>query len=157
MHRDLIELLCVLNAHGVRYLVVGGYAVSFHAQPRATKDIDVLIQADAENGILVYRALSAFGAPLKGLTPADFSQRGSFFRLGHDPVAVDILTEIPGVDFETAWERRIEGTIERDTPVNVHFISREDLIAAKTAAGRPQDLADVAAIQKAAKAKKSGK
>ncbi len=68
MHQDFKELLSVFNAGQVRYLIVGGYAVSFHAQPRATKDLDILIGADAENSKAVYAALAKFGAPIDGLS-----------------------------------------------------------------------------------------
>jgi hypothetical protein len=150
MYPDFKELLSVLNAHNVKYLVVGGYAVSFHAQPRATKDIDILIKPDAENAKATYAALSKFGAPLEGLTPLDFAESGSFFRMGREPIAVDILTEIPGVDFDTAWERRLDGVIDQTSGLTTHFIARDDLVAAKVASGRPQDIADVTAIRKAA-------
>jgi hypothetical protein len=66
MFRDFKELLSAFNAQRVRYLIVGGYAVSFHAQPRATKDLDILISADAENSKAVYAALAQFGARWKG-------------------------------------------------------------------------------------------
>jgi len=48
MYPDFKELLSVLNAHSVKYLVVGAYAVSMHAQPRATKDLDIWIKPDLE-------------------------------------------------------------------------------------------------------------
>ena len=149
MYPDFKELLSVLNAHRVKYLVVGAYAVSVHAQPRATKDLDILIKADADNAEAVYAALTQFGAPLEGLTTADFAERGPFFHMGREPVAVDILTEIPGVEFDAAWERRAEDVVDAASGLKANFISREDLMAAKRAAGRPQDLADVEAIRKA--------
>ncbi len=96
MYPDFKELLSVFNTHHVKYLIVGGYAVSLHAQPRATKDIDILVKPDAENGQAVYAALANFGAPLEGIAPDDFADRDSFFRMGREPVAVDILTGIPG-------------------------------------------------------------
>jgi hypothetical protein len=150
MYPDFKELLSIFNAHRVKYLVVGGYAVSFHAQPRVTKDIDLLIKADPENAKAVYAALAKFGAPMEGLTPKDFSERNKFFRLGREPVAVDILPEIDGVDFDQAWEKRVEGVIDTATGLTAHFISAADLMTAKIAAGRPQDTADVAALRKAA-------
>jgi hypothetical protein len=150
MFPDFKELLSIFNAHGVKYLIVGGYAVSFHAQPRATKDIDLLIKPDADNAKAVYTALAKFGAPVEGLTPEDLREPGKFFRMGREPVAVDILLEIDGVDFDRAWERRVEGVIDLASSLTAHFISSADLIAAKVAAGRPQDLADVAALRKAA-------
>jgi hypothetical protein len=149
MYQDFKELLSVFNAHGVKYLIVGGYAVSFHAQPRVTKDIDLLVGPDAENAEAIYTALTKFGAPLEGLRSKDFMERGTFFRMGREPVAIDILPEIPGVDFDRAWERRIEGVIDTESGLKAYFISSDDLVSAKLAAGRPQDIADVAAIRKA--------
>ena len=149
MLSDYRELLSILNAHRVKYLVIGAYAVAIHAQPRATKDLDILVKADAENAERVFSALAQFGAPLEGLTPADFAEAGPFFRMGREPVGVDILTTIPGTDFDEAWPRRIEDVVDPASGLKASFISREDLIAAKLAAGRPQDLADVAAIRKA--------
>src|ERR1019366_1998952 len=108
MLSDYRELLSILNAHRVKYLVIGAYAVSIHAQPRATKDLDILVKADAENIERVFSALAQFGAPLEGLTPADFAEAGPFFRMGREPVGVDILTTIPGIDFDEACPRRIE-------------------------------------------------
>ena len=154
MYPDFKELLSVLNAHRVKYLVVGAYAVSIHAQPRATKDIDILVKADAENAKAVFAALAKFGAPLQGLTAADFAEPGPFFRMGREPVGVDILTKIPGVDFDAAWERRVEDVVDPAAGLKASFISRDDLIAAKLAAARPQDLADVEAIRKAAESQR---
>ena len=152
MHRDFKELLSSLNAHGVKCLIVGGYAVSFHAQPRATKDIDILIKSDVENAKALHAALAKFGASMQGLTPESFAKPGKFFRMGREPLAVDILPEIDGVDFDAAWERRAEGVIDPVTGLSGHFISATDLMAAKVAAGRPQDIADASALRKAAEA-----
>jgi len=153
MYPDFKELLSILNAHRVKYLVVGAYAVSIHAQPRATKDLDILVKADAANATAVFSALAQFGAPLQGLTPADFAEQGSFFRIGREPVGVDILTAIPGIEFDAAWERRVDDVVDPASGLKVSFISREDLITAKLASGRPQDLADVDAIRKAAESR----
>src|SRR5579862_7750112 len=158
MYPDFKELLSVLNAHSVKYLIVGAHAVSAYAQPRATKDLDIWIKPEAENAKALFVALMKFGAPLEGLTFADFAELGPFFHMGHEPLAVDILSEIPGVDFDTAWGRRVEGVIDPVTGLKATFISREDLITAKLAAGRLQDLADVDAIRKAEEAQRpSGK
>ena len=138
MHSDFKELLSALNACSVKYLVVGAYAVGIHAQPRATKDLDILVRRDAENAEAVYAALAQFGALLEGLTFADFAERGSFFRMGREPVAVDILSEIAGVEFDAAWERRVEDVIDPESGLKANFISRGDLIAAKRASARLQ-------------------
>ena len=129
--------------------------MSLHAQPRATKDIDLLIKPDAENAKAVYAALARFGAPMEGLKAEDFIERNKFFRMGRTPLIVDILPEIEGVDFERAWQNRVEATVDSQTGLTATFISREDLIASKLAAGRPQDIADVAALRKAAKDRRS--
>jgi hypothetical protein len=154
MFHDFKELLSIFNSQNVKYLIVGGYAVSFHAQPRATKDIGLLVKPDADNARAVYAALAKFGAPLEGIKPEDFMERDKFFRMGRAPVMADILTQtqINGVDFDRAWQQRVEAVIDPQSGLRLRasFLSREDLIAAKLAAGRPQDIADVAALREAA-------
>lgn len=149
MYPDFVELLSALNANNVRYLIVGGWAVSLHAQPRATKDPDILIEPNYANAAALYRALAEFGAPLKGLTPADFATPGSFFRMGNPPIMVDILPEIDGVNFADAWSRRVSAPISADNGTTAWFIASDDLIAAKLASARAQDLADVVALRRA--------
>jgi hypothetical protein len=149
MFPDYKELLRSFRDHGVKYLIVGGYAVSFHAQPRATKDLDIFVKADKENAQAVFAALTTFGAPLTGITPDDFADPGKFVRFGHPPVAIDILPAVDGLDFDTAWSRRVEGLIDQATGDTANFLSREDLIASKLAAGRPRDLLDVEDIREA--------
>jgi hypothetical protein len=149
MYQDYKDLLSAFHAHGVRYLIVGGYAVIFHAQPRFTKDIDLFIKADRANAQATYDALAAFGTPLEGTRPEEFADRASFFRFGRDPHGFDILPDLPGVDFDAAWERRVEGVLDTETGLTAFFISKDDLITAKLASGRRQDLADVEAIEKA--------
>jgi uncharacterized nucleotidyltransferase DUF6036 len=153
VYPDFKELLSAFNAHSVKYLVVGAYAVSIHAQPRATKDLEVWVKAEIENTKAAYAALAQFGAPLEAFTFADFAASGSFFRMGREPVAVDVLSEISGVEFDAAWERRVEDVIDTATGLKAYFNSGQDLVAAKLASGRLQDLADVEAIEKAAKSK----
>lgn len=150
MYPDFKELLSVFNDHRVRYLIVGGYAVSLHSQPRATKDLDILIQPEPANSQAVFAALGEFGAPLEGMSFQDFNEQGSIFRMGREPIAVDILTEIPGVDFAAAWERRVQSVVDATTGLKANFISRDDLLSAKLAVKRPQGIADVDAIRKAA-------
>jgi|WetSurMetagenome_2_1015567.scaffolds.fasta_scaffold1089238_1 hypothetical protein len=149
MYQDFKDLLSAFHAHGVKYLIVGGYAVSFYAQPRATKDIDLFIKADPANAKAAYAALAAFGAPLTEITVNDLSDPRQFVRFGREPAAVDILPGIDGVDFDAAWERRVEGVIDPQGGLTGYFISKEDLIASKLAAGRLRDLADVEEIREA--------
>jgi hypothetical protein len=149
MFRNFVELLSALNDRRVRYLIVGGYAVMFHAQPRATKDLDILIKADPRNAATLYAALQEFGAPVRSLTPSDLTEPGTFFRMGRPPQAVDILPDISGVDFDDAWSRRVRIVVDPETGLKANIMSADDLIAAKLASGRPQDLADVAALRDA--------
>jgi hypothetical protein len=152
MYPDFKELLSTLNAHRVKYLIVGGYAVGFHAQPRATKDLDIFIRPDPKNARAVYDALATFGAPLRGVMPDDLLDRDGFFRMGHAPVMIEILPSIKGVEFDDAWRRRVEIVIDAEAGLTSFMLSREDLVTAKLAAGRPQDLADVDALRKAEEA-----
>ncbi len=149
MDRDLKELLSALNAQRVKYMVVGGYAVGVHAQPRVTKDIDIFIEMSQANAAALYAALAAFGAPLDGIGLDDFLTPTSVLRIGVPPVAVDILQQIDGITFAQAWASCEECLI--DDEVMARYISADDLITNKLASGRPQDLADVEAIRQARK------
>ncbi|HEX3103147.1 MAG TPA: DUF6036 family nucleotidyltransferase [Terriglobales bacterium] len=149
MPDDLRELLRAFNDHGVKYLIVGGYAFGVHAEPRATKDLDIFIRSDEENSKAVFRALAQYGAPLGDLTVANFMD-GSTFQIGQPPARIDILQQIDGITFDEAWTNRIEGMI--DGQIQAAVLSRDDLIQNKLASGREQDLLDVkklrASIQK---------
>ena len=79
---DFKELLSAFNEHRVKYLIVGGYAVAIHAQPRATKDLDIFVQPEPKNAEAVYAALAKFGAPTADLKPADLIDPRSFLSLG---------------------------------------------------------------------------
>lgn len=139
VNSDFSDLLRIFNDHNVKYLVIGGYPVVQYAEPRFTKDLDVLISTDTANAEAVYHALHEFGAPLTDLTPKDFSEEGFFFQMGVPPVRVDVLMGIPGIQFEQCWNRRVEVDFDG---LKVIFISKQDLIASKRAAGCPQDLLD---------------
>jgi len=139
VNSDFKELLEAFNAAGVRYLIIGGYAVIKHAEPRFTKDLDLWVATDTVNSEKVYAALVEFGAPIEKLSPQDFAESDAFFTMGFPPNRIDIMFNLNGVDTTTVWERRIHGMLG-DVPV--YFISREDLIANKESVGRLQDLAD---------------
>ena len=124
--------------------------MSLHAQPRATKDLDVFVSADPVNAEAIYAALATFGAPLEDFRVADLADRNSLIRLGREPVAVDIHPAIPGIDFAAARQRRGEGVIYPQSGLKAFFISRDDLITSKLASGRMRDLADVEEIREAA-------
>ncbi len=141
---DLIDLLRALNAANAKFLLIGAYAFAFHGRPRATKDVDIFVGADLENAKRVWDALVAFGAPLSGIRPEDIAEPGLFFVMGRESNQIDIITEIDGVSFDAAWAARVP-SVYADVPVS--YISRELLIANKQAAGRPQDLADIAYLE----------
>jgi hypothetical protein len=139
VNSDFSALLRLFDANGVEYMVIGGYAIIQYAEPRYTKDLDLWISTDPENASAVYQSLQSFGAPLEGLSQKDFSEDGFFYQMGQPPVRIDILMGIPGLKFQEAWKRR--ETVWFDD-LAVLFISRQDLIVAKHASGRPQDLID---------------
>jgi predicted nucleotidyltransferase len=139
VNSDFSDLLRIFNAKNVRYLVIGGYAIVQYGEPRLTKDLDLWISTDSANAEAVYESLREFGAPLTNLTVKDFSEDGYFFQMGVPPIRVDVLMGIPGVQFDDCWKRRV--VVEFDG-LKVSFISKQDLILAKRASGRPQDLID---------------
>jgi predicted nucleotidyltransferase len=152
MDSNLRELLSALNEHGVRYVIVGGYAVGVHAQPRVTKDLDVFIDATPANAEAVYSALTRFGAPLSDVQVTDFLIPASILRIGVPPICVEIMQQIDGVTFETAYAGSEEYLVDGDVPAR--YISAEHLILNKRTAGRLQDLADVEAVLRAQQLKK---
>lgn len=132
--------MAALDAYGIRYLVVGGIAVGFHTQPRFTKHLDLLITVSEPEHLKLYDCFKAFGTPVSILGPGEFLQEDFNFHFGSPPWRIDILSSIPGVDFEMAYNERI--TIRLGTYVAC-CISRDWLIKAKQASGRPQDLLDL--------------
>jgi hypothetical protein len=137
---DFVDLLRALSATEARFLVVGAYAVSLHARPRATGDIDVWIDATPDNASRVFRALGAFGAPLADLSESDLATPGIVFQIGVPPRRIDILTSLTGVTFAEAWPDRVLVDIEG---IACPFIGRDALLRNKRALGRPRDLADL--------------
>ena len=150
MDRDFRDLLSAFGAAKARYLVVGGYAVGVHGRPRATKDLDIWVEASKGNARRVIAALKRFGAPLWDVSEEDFAVPGAGLMMGVPPLRIDILTRIDGVRFADAWRRR---TFAHFDDVVSSVIGLEDLLANKRASGRPQDLADVEALERLAKLK----
>jgi Nucleotidyltransferase of unknown function (DUF6036) len=144
---DFEEFIACLNAHRVRYLIVGGYAVGFHARPRATKDVDFLVDSSVVNARRTRRALLEFlGGPAPNVTVAKLTNPRTLIVLGVAPVRIDILTSVDGMpSFAAAWKRRVDSAYG-ETPA--HFVGIDDLMASKLAAGRPQDLADLESLRR---------
>jgi len=132
-----------LNSHEVKYLVIGGVAAASHGSPRATFDLDILIEATIDNATRLLSALLEAGLGTASLITAEklLSKEITIFK---DIVKVDVQTVTPGIEFSSAWRRRETSDIDgQQFPI----LSVEDLLAAKTASGRPKDLEDIQAIR----------
>lgn len=140
LDQDFNEFVALLATHDVRYMIVGGYALAAHGLPRATGDLDAWIWADPINAQRLLSALDEFGFGGVGIEEADLTSPDRVIQLGYPPYRIDLVTQISGVEFETAWARHIEVILDG---VKVPFIGREDLIVNKRATGRPQVIADV--------------
>jgi len=139
LSKDFKEFIELLNAHNVRYLVVGGYAVAFHGYPRYTKDLDVWIELSAQNADNVMKALNEFGFGSLGLKSEDFLESDQIIQLGYPPNRIDIVTTLKEINFEDCYKARVEVDIQG---LKINFIDLENLKHNKRATGRPQDLAD---------------
>lgn len=147
--KDFEELFALLNAQGVKGLIVGGYAVTYHTRPRYTKDIDIWIEPTRENVERLLQALDDFGFGNLGLKAEDFSP-GRFVQLGQPPNRIDLLTAIKSVAFAEAWESRVEDLFGEQ---RVCFLGKEELIRNKKAVGRPKDREDVRVLKRFTKKK----
>jgi hypothetical protein len=143
-NRDFSDLFAALNAEGVRYLLVGGYAFSFHVEPRFTKDLDLWIEATPASAPKIRRALLAFGAPAELIVEADFAAPRVTVQLGVAPNRIDLLTAVSGLDFEAAWPGRVETDYGGE---RIWVIGRADLTTNKRASGRDQDLVDLRKLE----------
>jgi len=125
--------------HDVRYVVIGGIASVLYGVPRATFDLDILIEASPGNAARLLEALEDAGLGTASLTTAE-EVLASEITVFEDRVRIDVQTSTPGITFQEAWARRKRMSYEGQT---FFVVSREDLIASKRAAGRDVDLDDV--------------
>jgi len=137
---DCEEFLELLNKHKVKYCIIGSYAIAFHARPRYTKDMDILVDASVENAKKIIAVLNEFGFGSVNLTEQDFSVKGNIVQLGYEPVRIDIITSIKGLDFADVWNNKVNGQFGKQ---KVYFIDRKNLIKSKTISNRTQDRADI--------------
>lgn len=144
---DFKELLRVLNEKLAEYLIVGGYAIMKYTEPRFTKDLSLWIRNSPENAAKTYQALAEFGAPLQkdGLLAKDFTSEDMTYQIGVAPVRIDILTHRSGIQFAEAWPNRVASAF---FGIPVQFISLDDLIINKKAAGRCGDLEQLELLQR---------
>jgi len=137
---DFKEFLKSLNQNGVRYLLIGGHAVSFHGYPRPTEGLDIWIARDHENARKTVQAIRDFGFDTPNLAVNLFEQENSLVRMGIAPLRIEVKTSISGVEFEEAESRAIVSQVEG---LAVPTIGLDDLKRNKLAAGRLKDLADL--------------
>jgi predicted nucleotidyltransferase len=147
LHEDFRDLLVVFADTGVEFVIVGAYALALHGAPRASGDIDLFIRATPDNAERVFAALARFGAPLEaaGISAVDFARPALVYQIGLPPRRIDVLTEISGVSFDEVWESRLTVDVEGRS---IGFIGRAAFLKNKRAAGRPQDIVDVARLER---------
>ena len=145
MNSDFRDLLEALNAAEAEYLVVGGFAVGVHTEPRYTKDLDVWVNNSPENAPKVLEALRLFGGPTGSLTAEDLTEEDAFYQIGVEPVRVDLILTLRPLTFTESWKTR---TVFKIDGVPINFISIDDLIKNKEASGRPRDLVDANTLRK---------
>ena len=145
LNSDYKDMLQVLLDNGVKFLLVGAYAMGAHGYPRATGDIDIWVEPTAENSAQVYRSMAAFGAPLHEIDKTTFTISDVIFQIGVAPRRIDIITKISGVEFDDAYQNRQIVKIEG---LSIPILSLDDLIKNKRATGRDKDRLDADQLEK---------
>jgi hypothetical protein len=132
-----------LEKHQVKYLVIGGIAVVLYGVPRATFDLDIIIEASPDNA---QRLLDAFIEAKMGTALLTSPEKllASEITIFEDRVRIDVQTSTPGINFETAWQKKETMNYRGQ---EFYIVSRKDLIASKRAAGRKVDLEDVRLLE----------
>jgi hypothetical protein len=143
---DFAELLTAFAGADVRYLIIGGYAVGYHDRPRTTKDLDLLLDPTTDNVRRTCAALHTFGAPASVIADLEVSNTDEIVWMGTPPLRVDLLKSAPGIHFDESWLRRVR---DEWNGVPVSVISLDDLVQAKLAAAREQDIMDARNLQRA--------
>ncbi|MFZ2960327.1 MAG: hypothetical protein WA705_25885 [Candidatus Ozemobacteraceae bacterium] len=137
---DFQDFLRLLNDNGVKYLLVGGYAVGYYGFPRPTGDIDFWVGISSENAPNIVRVLKAFGFDLPELRDEQFLKEDQIIRLGNPPFRIEILTSVSGITFEEAYNKRQKVFFDG---IPVDLLSLEDLKKNKAAANRDKDRIDL--------------
>ena len=138
-----LELLRCFNSFKVRYLVIGGHAVQFHGYLRSAKDLDIFIDTSGDNPAQVVTALRSLGFSGSDLSVNQFSEPKKQIPLG-GYYSTELLTSPDGPSFEEAYARRV---VANENGFSVPVVSRDDLLQQKRKLGRPQDIADIEALQ----------
>lgn len=145
LSRDWYEFLVSLTDSGVRFLLVGAHALAAHAEPRVTKDLDVLVEPTLANGARLRVALERFGIGAIAPAASELARPGPFWIFGRPPVQIDVLTQLKGVSWARAWKGRI--AVPLDEKREIMVLGRAELVRAKRAAGRARDLADLETLE----------
>lgn len=145
MNEDFADLLRELLSAEARFIIVGAHALAVHGIPRATQDLDLLVEPTVENAERVWQAIVRFGAPVEEarLGVEDFTRPETIVQLGLPPRRIDLLTGISGVSFEEAWRTR---ELHEWGGLRVPFLGRSAMVRNKRATGRRKDLADLEAL-----------
>jgi Nucleotidyltransferase of unknown function (DUF6036) len=146
-NKNFIEFIDCLNQSSVQYILVGGYSVILHGYPRTTGDLDIWVNRVETNYEKLEEAFVNFGLPTFDMTLANFlnTARYDVFRFGRPPLAIDIITDLKGIDFETAWKGKVMNNFDG---IDINYLNYHDLIVAKKAAGRPRDINDIDNLEK---------
>ncbi len=139
IQQDFQELLKLLEKHKVEYMIVGGYAVAFYGSPRFTKDLDVFYSLTSKNISSLKKALTEFGFK-RNFLKDDLFEKRSIIKIGIEPVGIDLINDIDGVEFSKARKSVVKG---KYGDVEVAFIGKKDLIKNKKSTKLLQDKADV--------------
>lgn len=136
---DIPSLLKSLNAHDVKYVIIGATAFPVHGYSRATLDTDIFIDPTLDNAQKTLNALRAFGYDVADLSVEDLLTQKILIR-GY-VVQTDVHPFVAGIpDFKEVWDHKVAGEI---LGVPTHFVDLDRLIVMKRAAGRPKDLEDL--------------
>jgi hypothetical protein len=144
LSKDWREFLELLNSRDVDYVIVGAQSLAFHGRPRHTGDLDILVRPTQENARRLLALLNQFGFEQSGFKETDFLQPEQIIQLGRAPSRIDLLTSLTGVTTDQAFDGKISAMIDG---IPVFVLGKDALIRNKRAVGRPQDLADLAALE----------
>src|SRR5690554_5023369 len=141
-NEDFRSFLTCLNKHKVRYILVGGFSVILHGYPRTTGDMDIWVDRTKANYLRIRKAFDDFGMPVFDMSEVNFLNHPFWdvFTYGRPPVAIDIMINVKGLNFEKSYKNVV---LFEDEGLKIKTIHLNDLIIAKKSAGRPKDLDDL--------------
>jgi len=150
---DWREFISLLLRHRVKFLLIGAHALAIHGRPRATLDLDVFVEPSPANARRVGAALADFGFTATAAQWQHLAVPDRMMRLGREPMQIDILNQISGVKFDTAWKNRASGTF---AGMRIHVLGLADYRRNKRASGRPKDLLDLALLDEGVPIRRGG-